>query len=100
MSISNAASGCKITVNLNRVKPYQPAVAAGPREANDYSQWSFTITSQYAPIQEGQNRVAAKIDCGVPQQYAHVNVTGVTGEISGNTESTAPEQTPIPGLIS
>jgi hypothetical protein len=99
-SMANAASGCKITVNLNRVKPYQPAVAAGPGGANDYSQWSFTITSQYTPIQEGQNRVAAKIDCGVPQQYAHVNVTGVGSQISGNTGSTAPDQTAIPGLFS
>jgi hypothetical protein len=99
-SMANAASGCKITVNLNRVKPYQPAVAAGPGGPNDYSQWSFTITSQYAPIQEGQNRVAAKIDCGVPQQFAHVNVTGVAGETSGNTGSTVPEPTAIPGLFS
>ena len=99
-SMANAASGCKITVNLNRVKPYQPADAAGPGGPNDYSQWSFTITSQYAPIQEGQNRVAAKIDCGVPQQFAHVNVTGVAGESSGSTGSTAPERTPIPGLFS
>jgi hypothetical protein len=98
-SMANAASGCKITVNLNRVKPYQPAIAAGPGGADDYSQWSFTITSQYAPLQEGQNRVAAKIDCGVPQQFAHVNVTGVAGEISGNTRSTAPEATAIPGLF-
>jgi hypothetical protein len=99
-SMANDASGCKITVNLNRVKPYQPAVAAGPGGANDYSQWSFTITSQYAPLQEGQNRVAAKIDCGVPQQFAHINVTGVAGEISGNTRSTAPGPTAIPGLFS
>jgi hypothetical protein len=62
-SMANAASDCKITVNLNRVKPYQQALADGPRGANDYSQWSFTITSQYAPIQEGQNRIAAKISC-------------------------------------
>jgi hypothetical protein len=62
-SMANAASDCKITVNLNRIKPYQPAVAGGPGGANDYSQWSFTITSKYAPIQEGQNRVAAKISC-------------------------------------
>jgi hypothetical protein len=99
-SMANDASGCKITVNLNRVKPYQPAVAAGPGGANDYSQWSFTITSQYAPLQEGQNRVAAKIDCGVPQQFAHINVTGVAGEISENTRSTAPGPTAIPGLFS
>jgi hypothetical protein len=99
-SMANAASGCKITVNLNRVKPYQSAIANGPGGANDYSQWSFTITSEYAPIQEGQNRVAAKIDCGVPQQYAHVNVTGVAGEISGNAGSTAPRPPAIPGLLS
>ena len=102
-SMANAASGCKITVNLNRVKPYQPADAAGPGGPNDYSQWSFTITSQYAPIQEGQNRVAAKIGCGSDpnsnstKQFAHINVTGVAGEISG---STTPESTAIPGLFS
>jgi hypothetical protein len=102
-SIANAASGCKITVNLNRIKPYQPAVAGGPGGANDYSQWSFTITSKYAPIQEGQNRVAAKIGCGSDpnsnstKQFAHINVTGVAGEISG---STTPESTAIPGLFS
>jgi peptidoglycan/xylan/chitin deacetylase (PgdA/CDA1 family) len=84
-SISNAASGCKITVNLNRVKPYQPAVASGPGGANDYSQWSFTITSTYAPTQEGQNRIAAKISCSNDpnsKQFAHINVTGVASSSS------------------
>ena len=75
----NAASDCKITVNLNRVKPYQPVVPNGPGGANDYSQWSFTITSKYAPIQEGQNRISARISCDTNtlKQFAHVNVTGV-----------------------
>ncbi|MGC2427760.1 MAG: hypothetical protein WA421_12050 [Nitrososphaeraceae archaeon] len=109
-SIANAVSDCKITVNLNRIKPYQPAVADGPGGANDYSQWSFTITSQYAPIQEGQNRVAAKIGCGSDpnsnstKQFAHVNVTGVAGETSGNIGNignTAPESNfGIPGIPS
>jgi hypothetical protein len=79
-SMANAASDCKITVNLNRVKPYQPAVAAGPGGANDYSQWSITLTSKYTPIEEGQNRIAAKISCSNDpnmKQFAHVNVTGV-----------------------
>jgi hypothetical protein len=79
-SMANAASDCKITVNLNRVKPYQPAVAAGPGGANDYSQWSITLTSKYASIEEGQNRIAAKISCSNDpnlKQFAHVNVTGV-----------------------
>jgi len=79
-SMANAASDCKITVNLNRVKPYQPAVADGPGGANDYSQWSITLTSKYTPIEEGENRIAAKIACGNDpnmKQFAHVNVTGV-----------------------
>ena len=82
-SIAKPDSGCKITVNLNRVKPYQPATATGPDGANDYSQWSAELTSNYASIQEGQNRIAAKISCGSDptdpnmKQFAHVNVTGV-----------------------
>jgi hypothetical protein len=106
-SIANAVSNCKITVNLNRIKPYQPAVADGPGGANDYSQWSFTITSKYAPIQEGQNRVAAKISCGSDpssnstKQFAHVNVTGVADETGGNIGNTAPESNfGIPGIPS
>jgi peptidoglycan/xylan/chitin deacetylase (PgdA/CDA1 family) len=100
-SMANAASGCKITVNLNRVKPYQPAVAAGPGGANDYSQWSFTITSQYASLQEGQNRVAAKIGCGSDdanlKQFAHVNVTGIASS-SSSSVSDITLQTPSQSL--
>jgi hypothetical protein len=75
----NAASDCHTTVNLNRVKPNQPVVANGPGGSNDYSQWSFTITSNYAPIKEGQNRITARISCDTNtlKQFAHVNVTGV-----------------------
>jgi hypothetical protein len=75
----NAASDCHTTVNLNRVKPYQQVVPNGPGGANDYSQWSFTITSNYAPIKEGQNRISARISCDTNtlKQFAHVNVTGV-----------------------
>jgi hypothetical protein len=86
-SMANAASDCKITVNLNRIKPYQPAVAAGPGVANDYSQWSITLTSKYTPIEEGQNRVAAKISCSNDPnliQFAHVNVTGVASSSSSS----------------
>src|SRR5438067_11790102 len=53
-SMPNAASDCKIIVNLNRIRPNQPVVPNGPGGANDYSQWSFTITPNYAPIKEGQ----------------------------------------------
>jgi peptidoglycan/xylan/chitin deacetylase (PgdA/CDA1 family) len=97
-SIANAASDCKITVNFNRIKPYQPAVAAGPGGANDYSQWSFTITSKYAPIQEGQNRVTAKISCSNDpnlKQFAHANVTGVASSSSSSvSDITLPPPSP------
>jgi hypothetical protein len=78
-SMPNAASDCDTTVNLNRVFPYQPVVPNGSGGANDYSQWSFTITSKYAPIKEGQNRITARISCDTNtlKQFAHVNVTGV-----------------------
>jgi peptidoglycan/xylan/chitin deacetylase (PgdA/CDA1 family) len=92
-SMANAASDCKIT----RVKPYQQALADGPRGANDYSQWSFTITSQYAPIQEGQNRIDAKISCSNDpnlKQFAHVNVTGVASSSSSPLPSVSDMASP------
>jgi peptidoglycan/xylan/chitin deacetylase (PgdA/CDA1 family) len=99
-SMANAASDCKITVNLNRVKPYQPAVAAGPGGANDYSQWSITLTSKYASIEEGQNRIAAKISCSNDpnlKQFAHVNVTGVaSSSLPPSVSDTVPQSLPPP----
>jgi hypothetical protein len=80
-SMPNAASSdCKITVNLNGIKPYQPVVANGPGGGNDYSQWSSTLTPNYAPIKEGQNRITARIACASDpnlKQFVHANVTGV-----------------------
>ena len=79
-SIAKPGSGCKISVNLNRIRPLQPAAATGHSGADDYSQWSATLSSKYASIQEGQNRIAARISCGSDpslRQFAHVNVTGV-----------------------
>jgi hypothetical protein len=63
-SIANSDSGCKINVNLNRARPSQPATATGPGGPNDYSQWSATLTSNYTSIQEGENRIGARISCG------------------------------------
>jgi peptidoglycan/xylan/chitin deacetylase (PgdA/CDA1 family) len=102
-SIANAASGCKITVNLNRVKPYQPAVAAGLGGDNDYSQWTFTTTSQYAPIEEGQNRVTSKISCSDDpnlKQFAHVNVTGVASSSIPDTTPQSQRSPPPPSQTS
>jgi FlaG/FlaF family flagellin (archaellin) len=79
-SIANSDSGCKINVNLNRARPSQPATATGPGGPNDYSEWSATLTSNYTSIQEGENRIGARISCGSDstlRQFTSVNVTGV-----------------------
>jgi hypothetical protein len=79
-SIGNSGSGCKINVNLNRARPSQPATATGPGGPNDYSEWSATLTSNYTSIQEGENRIGARISCGSDstlRQFTSVNVTGV-----------------------
>jgi hypothetical protein len=71
-SIATSDSGCKIHVNLNRARPSQPATATGPGGA--------TLTSNYTSIQEGQNRIGARISCGSDstlRQFTGVNVTGV-----------------------
>jgi hypothetical protein len=79
-SIANSDSGCKINVNLNRARPSQPATATGPGGPDDYSQWSAILTSNYTSIQEGENRIGARISCGSDstiRQFTSVNVTGV-----------------------
>jgi hypothetical protein len=79
-SIANSDSGCKINVNLNRARPSQPATATGPGGPDDYSEWSATLTSNYTSIQEGENRIGARISCGSDstlRQFTSVNVTGV-----------------------
>jgi hypothetical protein len=80
-SIDNATSNCQVSMNVNRVKPYQPATAAGPGGANDYSKWNFVLTSNYTTIKPGpDNRITAKYTCTdnpATVSYYSVNVTGV-----------------------
>jgi hypothetical protein len=79
-SIGNSSSGCTINVNLNRARPSQPATATGPGGPDDYSEWSAILTSNYTSIQEGENRIGARISCGSDstlRQFTSVNVTGV-----------------------
>ncbi|MFL6328443.1 MAG: hypothetical protein ACJ71I_13320, partial [Nitrososphaeraceae archaeon] len=80
-SIDNAASNyCKVSVIVNKVRPYQPATAIGPGGAADYSKWKFDITSKYTTIKPGENRITAKYDCKdnpASKSFSSVNVTGV-----------------------
>jgi hypothetical protein len=83
-SIDNATAKCEVSVIVNNVKPYQPAISTvGPGRtggAADYSKWKFDITSKYTIIKPGENRIVAKFECkdnSASKSFTSVNVTGV-----------------------
>ena len=83
-SIDNATAKCEVSVIVNNVKPYQPAISTvGPGRtggAADYSKWKFDITYKYTTIKPGQNRIVAKFECkdnSASKSFSSVNVTGV-----------------------
>jgi hypothetical protein len=73
-------TGCTVSVLLNSVKPYQKAVAAGHGGKNDYSTWKYTITSKYAALRQGQNKITSRISCiATPTNLTKFNSVNVTG---------------------
>ncbi len=79
ISSDNSTSDCKVSVIVNGIRPYQPAVARGTGGTNDYSTWDFMITPEYATIEEGpDNKITSKLECtpNLTKWYS-VNVTGV-----------------------
>jgi hypothetical protein len=73
-------TGCTVSVLLNGIKPYQNAVATGHGGKSDYSTWKYTITSKYAALKQGQNKITSKVSCiatptNLTKSYS-VNVTG------------------------
>ena len=84
--IDNATANtndCKVSVSVNKVRPYQPATATGTgvKAADDYSKWNFVLASKYTTIKPGQNRITAKYECinnPALTSFSSVNVTGVS----------------------
>ncbi|HKI09084.1 MAG TPA: hypothetical protein VKA09_11860, partial [Nitrososphaeraceae archaeon] len=78
-------SPCEVSVLLNDVRPYQPAIPQGTSgDNNDYSSWQFLLSPGYAPIKQGENKITAKLDClkspvNLTKWYS-VSVTGGTQE--------------------
>ena len=95
-SIDNATSNdCQVSVIVNKVRPYQPAAAAGTGGPNDYSKWNFVLTSKYTTIKPGANRITAKYECGnnaALSSHSSVNVTGVQ-QVAITTASSSTNQT-------
>jgi hypothetical protein len=90
-SSDDASSACQVSVIANDVKPYQPAIATGSGGPADYSDWEFTITSNYTSIKEGENEITSKVVCpgngAELTKWYGVNVTGVPGTASVNVKS-------------
>lgn len=92
-SDDTAQSNCKVLVIVDDKQPYQETTPTGPGGLNDYSKWSFTISPQYAEIEEGLNKITAKATCDalygpelkqdlLTKQYEKhysINVTGIPG---------------------
>ena|SRR5919197_1284226 len=67
-------------VIVNHVRPYQNVSATGARGANDYSNWTFSLTPKYTVIKAGVNEITAKFFCNPNSDVASfysMNVTGV-----------------------
>ncbi|MFL6378090.1 MAG: hypothetical protein ACJ72R_11585, partial [Nitrososphaeraceae archaeon] len=82
-SIDNATSNdCKVSVIVNKVRPYQPATATGTGVgAADYSKWNFVLTSKYTTIKPGENRITSKYECASnpdANSFSSVNITGIS----------------------
>jgi hypothetical protein len=92
-SIDNATSNdCKVSVIVNKVRPYQNATAAGTGGTADYSKWNFVLTSKYTTIKPGENRITSKYECANDPNanlFSSVNVTGVSSSTNSTTTGVA-----------
>jgi hypothetical protein len=88
-STDNNLTDCKVYVDINDIKPMQNTTASGSDGQNDYSNWTFTYTSEYHLISEGINELTAKLSCihnpANVTKYYSVNVTGVPTSVAADT---------------
>src|SRR5687767_6164501 len=79
VSKDNATSDCDVSVIINNVKPYQNVNPTGIQGENDFSNWQYTVSSNYTNINEGNNKITSKILCldgpQTLQAYYSVNIT-------------------------
>ena len=91
-SSDDDTTNCQVYADWNDLKPMQNVSANGPKGISDFSKWSFTYTSNYHNIIEGQNELTSKITCydsgptASSKSYS-INVTG-TKTVSKNSNDT------------
>jgi hypothetical protein len=93
-STDNNLTDCRVYVDINDIKPMQNTTASGSDGQNDYSNWTFTYTSEYHLISEGINELTSKLSCihnpANVTKYYSVNVTGVPTSVAANDTATVP----------
>ncbi len=88
-SSDTTVKNCSVSVIVNNLRPYQTAVAKGSDGISDYSQWEFVLRNSYTQINEGENKITAKISCSAasPRWYS-VFINGVPN--NSNNEPLSP----------
>ena len=90
-SSDTTVKDCSVYVLVNGVQPYQNAIASGTGGATDFSQWKLVLTEQYTHLNEGNNKITAKLVCTLaPTRWYSVVVNGLP---SSNISQTAPIDT-------
>lgn len=99
-SADNSTSGCKVSIKVNGVNPYQNALPSGSVGHQNYSKWNFTLNSTYTIVKPGANKITAKFSCsGNPTLLSHTSVN-VTGVSTPTTASLNPQKVPLGGSAS
>src|SRR4029079_5392722 len=96
-SSDTTAKDCSAYVIVNGVQPYQSAVAIGKGGAGDFSQWKFVLHEQYTHLNEGNNKITAKLVCSsAPTRWYSVVVNGVSSSnLTHNTEIDTTQQSNV-----
>ena len=93
-SSDDTSKDCDVSVIVNYVKPYHTASATGAGGADDYSQWDFTLSSNYTEIKEGTNRITAKLFCSPTSvRWYSLDIMGVYAS-QANTNISLPTLAP------
>ena len=88
-SSDTATKECSVYVIVNGVQPYQQAVASGAGGSTDFSQWKFTLHEQYTHLNQGNNKITAKLLCDTsPTRWYSVTVSAISSNAS---ESVLPQ---------
>jgi hypothetical protein len=88
-SSDTATKDCSVYVIVNGIQPYQKAVASGAGGSTDFSQWKFTLHEQYTHLNQGNNKVTAKLLCDTsPTRWYSVTVSAISSNAS---ESVLPQ---------